>query len=50
MITPDEAIGAYEATVRTYAAGKQGKLYWRCEPHLDEHKGQYRVLSRMVIG
>lgn len=47
--TADEAIEAYKTTVRKYADGKIGKLYWRHEPDLDRVGGRFRVYSRLVI-
>jgi hypothetical protein len=46
---PSEAEAAYLDSVRDYAAGKAGKLYWREAPSLVHEDGKWQVYSRLVI-
>lgn len=47
--TATAAVDAFHATFDQYAAGKRGTIHWREVPTLIEHRGQYCVVSRLVI-
>lgn len=47
--TKSEAITAYLNSVRIYARGRKGVLYWRHSPELHEENGKFTIYSRLLI-